>query len=104
MNSENERVEAIRSDEQPFAPVQGGSTTRDPQMYRDNYEGRGKYAKENHAMLDREQARLDAWHDESTLYKSTNMRLFFVVAAVLLAATILAAVYYLAFGIQRGLY
>ncbi len=102
MNSENERVEATGSDEQPFAPVRGGPTTRDPQMYRDVYEGRGKYAKENHAMLDREQARLDAWQDQSTLYKPTNMRLFFVVTAVLAAAVILAAVYYFAFGIQRG--
>jgi hypothetical protein len=103
MNSENEQADAARSSEKPFAPVQGRPTTRDPQMYRDNYEGRGKYAKENHAMLDRDQTRLDAWHDESTLYKTTNMRLFFVVAAVLLAATILAAAYYFAFGIQRGL-
>ncbi len=69
-------------------------------MYRDTYEGRGKYAKENHAMLDREQARLDAWQDQSTLYKPTNMRLFFVVTAVLAAAVIFAAVYYVAFGIQ----
>jgi hypothetical protein len=104
MNSENERVEAARTGEEPFASVRGGPTTRDPQMYRDNYEGRGKYAKENHAMLDREQTRLDAWHDESTLYKPTNMRLLFVAAAVLLVATIAAAIYYFAFGVQRGLY
>ncbi len=103
MNSKNERVEAARTGEEPFASVRGGPTTGDPQMYRDNYEGRGKYAKENHAMLDREQARLDGWHGESTLYRPTNMRLFFVVAAVLLAATILAAAYYFAFGVQRGL-
>jgi hypothetical protein len=102
MNSENEQVEAARSGKEPFAPMRGGPTTRDTQMYRDNYEGRGKYAKENHAMLDREQARLDAWHDESTLYNATNMRLFFVAAGLLLAAAIAAAIYYFAFGVQRG--
>jgi hypothetical protein len=101
MNGENEQVEATESDEQPFAPVRGGPTTRDPQMYRDVYEGRGKYAKENHAMLDREQVRLDAWQNESTLYKPTTARLLFVVAAVLLAAAIAAAIYYFAFGVQR---
>jgi hypothetical protein len=102
MNGENERVEATGSDEQTFAPVRGGPTTRDPQMYRDVYEGRGKYAKENHAMLGREQVRLDAWQNESTLYKPTTARLFYIVATVLLAAAIAAAIYYLTFGVQRG--
>ena len=68
-----------------------------PQAYRDNYEGRGKYATENHAMLDQERLRLDAWQGESTIYKPAIAPLFFVVVALLLAAAILGAVYNLVF-------
>jgi hypothetical protein len=39
------------------------------QSYRDNYQGRGKYAKENEAMLDSECSRTTAWRDQPTQYQ-----------------------------------
>jgi hypothetical protein len=98
MNRENEEVEAKQLDEPPRVPRLGRRKTREPRSYRDKYDGRGKYAKENHEMIDREQVRLNAWQDESTSYSPKNMALFFIVAAVLSAASVLAAVCYFAFG------
>jgi len=66
-----------------------------PTSYRDQYEGRGKYAKQNEAMLAQEQSRLDAWQDDSNVYKSSFVPMFFVVTALALAASVTAAVYYL---------
>lgn len=67
-----------------------------PPSYRDHYEGRGKYAKQNEAMLVQEQSRLDAWQDESTQYKARVVPTLFVIATLALAASIFAAVYFLA--------
>jgi hypothetical protein len=72
-------------------------TTHEPRAYRDKYDGRGKYAKENHAMIEQEQVRLNAWENESTSYGPMNMALLIV--ALLSAACVLAAVCYFAFGI-----
>jgi hypothetical protein len=67
-----------------------------PPSYRDHYEGRGKYAKQNDAMLIQEQLRLDAWQDESTQYKARVVPTLMVLAALLVVASIFAAVYFLA--------
>ena len=61
------------------------------QSYRDDYEGRGAYAKENDAMLDSECSRITAWQNQSTQYRcSVNWKTCLggaVVAAV--AATVI---------------
>jgi hypothetical protein len=55
------------------------------QSYRDNYEGRGKYAKENDAMLDSERLRAIAWQKEPTEFKRSlvwpsSLAILFLVA------------------------
>ena len=65
--------------------------------YRDHYDGRGKYALENDAMLDHEKKRLGQWQSQSTRYTATFVPLLLAGAAVLLAAAISAAIYYLSF-------
>jgi hypothetical protein len=97
MNRENEEVEAKQLDEPSRVPRPGRRKTHEPRSYRDKYDGRGKYAKENHEMIDQEQVRLNAWENESTSYGPMNMALLIV--ALLSAASILAAACYFAFGI-----
>lgn len=60
--------------------------------YRDDYEGRGKYAKENEAMLRSEQLRLTDWEAQSTRYRGTLWPLLAGVAVSGLAAVILALI------------
>ncbi|MEX2139562.1 MAG: hypothetical protein WD894_09895 [Pirellulales bacterium] len=67
-------------------------------QYRDNYEGGGKYAKQNDAMLDQEQLRLTAWQKESTVYKPTLIPIVSLIAVLALAIAGMAAIYYLAAG------
>jgi hypothetical protein len=71
--------------------------TNQPQAYRDNYEGRGKYATENQAMLDQERLRLDSWQGESTIYKPAIASRLFVGVALFLAVAVLGVVYHLVF-------
>ena len=66
--------------------------------YRDHYEGRGKYAQENHAMLDRERERTAEWQGQSTRYRATIVPLYFAAAGLMLAAAVGATIYYLAVG------
>jgi hypothetical protein len=65
-------------------------------QYRDDYEGRGTYAQENHAMLDRERERTAEWQRKSTRYRATMVPLYFAAVALVLAAAVVAAIYYLA--------
>ena len=55
------------------------------QSYRDNYEGRGRYAKENDAMLDSECSRTTAWQDQSTQYQCSISWAKYVSIAILVA-------------------
>jgi hypothetical protein len=70
------------------------------QSYRDNYEGRGAYAKENDAMLDSECSRTTVWQNESAQYKcSVNWMTCLGGAIVAAAAT--TVIWLLALG-SRG--
>ena len=67
-------------------------------QHRDHDAGGGKYAKENDAMLDREQLRLNAWQKESTVYKPRLIPIVSLSAALALAIAGITAAYYLATG------
>lgn len=69
--------------------------------YRDHYDGRGKYALENDAMLDQEQSRLGEWISQSTRYKAAIVPLCSIAAALLLAGAAGAVIYYFAAGGPR---
>jgi len=59
------------------------------QSYRDNYDGRGKYAMENDAMLNSECSRITAWQDQPTQYQcsiSWTKCLSIVILATMAAA------------------
>jgi hypothetical protein len=66
--------------------------------YRDQYDGRGKYALENDAMLDHEQSRLGEWQSQSTRYRATFAPVYFVAVGIVLAAAVSAIIYYLVAG------